>query len=103
MPASSLARAASLLVLRVRLRRSRRLRHSHRLAAPEVLGAQTDVRLRWRRRWWGPWRWAGSAPVALRQHALQIGAANPHSAPDAERRQRSLIDPVADGLLVELQ
>ena len=41
--------------------------------------------------------------IALIEHPVEIGAADSDPSPHTMRRQRPLIDPVADGLLVELE
>ena len=41
--------------------------------------------------------------IALFENPLEVGPFDSHSSSDPQRRQRPLVDPVADGLLIELE
>src|SRR5437588_10691854 len=70
-----------------------RLGATYRLTAPEILGART----------FGLRRVAGRLRGALCEQALEVRPADANPPADAQCRERALIDPVADGLLVELE
>jgi hypothetical protein len=52
----------------------------------------------------GPGRGRGCSPGrTVLNDAIEVGAADPDAAADVIGGQRSIVDPIADGLLIELQ